>query len=447
VKQRLKDRPPIVYGALALAALSLAWSAYSITGLMDSGPYGLTVAVAGDIGWVTVLWAEAHGVTIGGHRWPSVLAGWLIAIGVGVLLAIHGAAAPEHATAQAIAGPFVVAVGKLVWLFALAALRDPAALTPEQQAEIDAVIRDSEYKARLRHARADGEIAGIKAQARTTLARDEADFEITLERMQKRAELARRTPLALPPGPSASTFDGVAEQTIEVAQEARPAAPVEPPRKRQPPTAPAGSDGEVVEDVASLFCSAHAPVVYFLRNGTRLKIGTSQSLRRRITSLSLRREDVIRVEHGDQQYERSLHRRFADLRVDETEWFELRGALAEYLGLLSENSVSGQPDMEADTTPDTSGQPDAEPDIVSGQAAPAPTPEPATSTDTHPDSPDPLSVIATAASGPADLVKALAAHGVPVGDLVSEAVRLRPDMVADSIRRTAKRLEGTGFYP
>jgi len=219
MKQRLKDRPPIVYGALALAALSLAWSAYSITGLMDSGPYGLTVAVAGDIGWVTVLWAEAHGVTIGGYRWPAVLAGWLIAIGVGVLLAIHGAAATEHATAQAIAGPFVVAVGKLVWLFALAALRDPAALTPEQQAEIDAVIRDSEYKARLRHARADGEIAGIKAEARTTLARDEADFEITLERMQKRAELARRTPLALPPGPPASTFDGVAEQTIEVVGE------------------------------------------------------------------------------------------------------------------------------------------------------------------------------------------------------------------------------------
>jgi hypothetical protein len=219
MKQRLKDRPPIVYGALALAALSLAWSAYSITGLMDSGPYGLTVAVAGDIGWVTVLWAEAHGVTIGGHRWPAVLAGWLIAVGVGVLLAIHGAAATEHAAAQAIAGPFVVAVGKLVWLFALAALRDPAALTPEQQAEIDAVIRDSEYKARLRHARADGEIAGIKAEARTTLARDEADFEITLERMQKRAELARRTPLALPPGPSASTFDGVAEQTIEVVGE------------------------------------------------------------------------------------------------------------------------------------------------------------------------------------------------------------------------------------
>jgi hypothetical protein len=65
----------------------------------------------------------------------------------------------------------------------------------------------------------------------------------------------------------------------------------------------------------------------------------------------------------------------------------------------------------------------------------------------RPDSPDPLSAIASAASGPADLVKALAAHGVPVSALVSEAVRLRPDMVADSIRRTVKRISGTGFYP
>ena len=43
------------------------------------------------------------------------------------------------------------------------------------------------------------------------------------------------------------------------------------------------------------------------------------------------------------------------------------------------------------------------------------------------------------------LVRALAAHGVPSELLVSEAVRLRPDMVADSIRRTAKRL-GEGPY-
>jgi hypothetical protein len=227
VKTRLnKDWPPIIYGAGALAALSLAWSAYSITGLMDSGPYGLTVAVAGDIGWVTVLWAEAHGIPIAGRTWPAAAAGWLIAIGVGVLLAVHGAAASEHAMAQAIAGPFVVAVGKLVWLFALAALKDPAALTAEQEAEIHAVMRDSEHAARLHGAQlsgieraADAEIARIRAEARTVLARDDADFEISLERVRKRGEIERRTPLALTSGTPQASSDRGAEQTIEVAGE------------------------------------------------------------------------------------------------------------------------------------------------------------------------------------------------------------------------------------
>ena len=322
-RPRIKARPPIVYGAVILAALSLAWSAYSITDLMDSGPYGLTVAIAGDIGWVTVLWAEAHSVTIAGRTWPAVAAGWLIAVGVGVLLAVHGGAADEHATAQAIAGPFVVGVGKLVWLFALAALHDPAALTPEQEAEIHSVMRDSEYEARLHGAEierieraADTEVARIKAEARTVLARDDVNFEVSLTRVRKRDEIARRTPLAITAAPAQPSFDRVAEQAIEVAQ------------------------------------------------------------------------DI----------------------------------------------PSGRPDGEADTRMGMSGQTDA----ASGHEAP-------TSTDSRPDSPDPLSEIAKAASGPSDLVRSLAAHGVPKDALVSEAVRLRPDMVADSIRRTAKRL-GEGPY-
>ena len=111
----------------------------------------------------------------------------------------------------------------------------------------------------------------------------------------------------------------------------------------------------------------------------------------------------------------------------------------------AEDAPSGHPDTDADTPPDTSGHPDNEPDTASGQDEPEPDSTPLTSPDTRPDSPDPLSVLAEAASGPSDLVRALAAHGVPKDELVSEAVRLRPDMVADSIRRTAKRL-GEGPY-
>jgi hypothetical protein len=203
---RLPSAPPILYGAYALAGLSLLWSGYAITDLMDSGRFGLSVAIAGDIGWITVLWAEHRGITarIRDKVIDPEIVGWVIALGVAALLVLHGR--EEGSTAQTVAGPFVVLIGKAVWAFALPALRDPAALRPEQEAEIHDVIRDSEYKARLHHARREGEqraaaaaIERIEQEARITAARDRADFQITLDRLEMRAEIERKTPIAIAP--------------------------------------------------------------------------------------------------------------------------------------------------------------------------------------------------------------------------------------------------------
>ncbi|MBC2903166.1 hypothetical protein [Streptomyces cupreus] len=199
-----QDTPRIVQGARLLAALSVIWSGYAITDLMHSGPWGLTVAIAGDIGWITVLWAEANRVRIAGRTWPAAAAGWLIATGVGGLLAVHGAQGPDGSWAKAMAGVLVITVSKVVWLFALAATVDPSALTPEQEQEINSVRREAEFIARLQRARSDGEIARIEEEARAVLARDEADFQIVLERIRKRAEIDRRTPLAFTASTSAT---------------------------------------------------------------------------------------------------------------------------------------------------------------------------------------------------------------------------------------------------
>jgi hypothetical protein len=196
VKTPTPDRPPILYGAGLLAVLSLIWSGYAITDLMHSGKFGLSVAIAGDIGWITVLWAQARGITIAGRRWAAPVAGWLIAVGVAVLLVFHGL--DVGGRAQAIAGPFVVLVGKIVWEFALEAMKDPTAPTVEQLAELHAVMRDSTHEAGMLDARAQAQIARIRAEASVTLARDETDFEIGLERLEKQSELYRRTPIALP---------------------------------------------------------------------------------------------------------------------------------------------------------------------------------------------------------------------------------------------------------
>ncbi len=245
MKRPALDRPPILYGAYALAGLSLIWSGYAITDLMHSGRFGLSVAIAGDIGWITVLWAEYRGITITirSRAYSAAPAGWAIALGVAALLVLHGH--DEHSTAQMVAGPFVVLVGKLVWVFALAALRDPAALTAEQEAEIASVMRDSAYEARLHAARldhvdraADAEIARIRAEARITLARDDADAEIRLERIDKARAIERRTPLAIEPTP--------AEQPREQIVTAAPA----PRREPAPTSAIADRDQPSIADLA-----------------------------------------------------------------------------------------------------------------------------------------------------------------------------------------------------
>jgi hypothetical protein len=222
--------PRIVQGARVLAALSVVWSGYAISDLMNSGPWGITVAVAGDIGWITVLWAEANRVRIAGRTWPATVAGWLIAAGVGTLLAIHGASGADGSGAKAAAGVLVIAVSKIVWLFALAADRNPAALTDEQETALADARRDQAYDAELNAITLDGieqdaeaRITRIRAEGRVTLAQDEVDFEVRLERHRMAGEIERKTPLALtmygrdalPPVEQTNNFEAVAEHDRE----------------------------------------------------------------------------------------------------------------------------------------------------------------------------------------------------------------------------------------
>lgn len=233
----LRRVPPIMYGAYFLAAMSLAWSAYAITDVMHSGPFGLSVAVAGDIGWITIMWAEQK--SRGGRA--VIAAGWVIASGVAGLLVVHGI--DERSVAQSIAGPFVVLVGKTVGTVAIAVTRDPAALRPEHETEINDVIREGERTARLNEAQrrneqlaADAFIARIEQQARITAARDEADFRITLSRLDKHAEIERKTPLtlsqmrpqALPAHPPETPLSSPVQDP-----EPTPLSPAEPPASAQ----------------------------------------------------------------------------------------------------------------------------------------------------------------------------------------------------------------------
>lgn len=77
--------------------------------------------------------------------------------------------------------------------------------------------------------------------------------------------------------------------------------------------------------------SKHTPLVYFIRNGNRMKIGTTTELKRRIRTLALRPENVALLFEGDQRRERAYHKQFAEQRIGNTEWFAYEGALADYV--------------------------------------------------------------------------------------------------------------------
>jgi len=65
--------------------------------------------------------------------------------------------------------------------------------------------------------------------------------------------------------------------------------------------------------------SVHDPLVYFIRNGTRIKIGWTTNLKARLSSLALPATAVALTVAGGPEQEAILHQRFARARV---EWFE-----------------------------------------------------------------------------------------------------------------------------
>lgn len=89
-------------------------------------------------------------------------------------------------------------------------------------------------------------------------------------------------------------------------------------------------------DVSSLLSAGgHEPVVYFIRHGERIKIGTTRNLRGRIAALSLRAEDALLALKGDEAFEGTLHTHFAHLRDGDTEWFEAAPELRRYADTMN----------------------------------------------------------------------------------------------------------------
>ncbi|WP_344790121.1 GIY-YIG nuclease family protein [Gryllotalpicola daejeonensis] len=73
-------------------------------------------------------------------------------------------------------------------------------------------------------------------------------------------------------------------------------------------------------------------VVYYIRFGDRMKIGTTSNLRQRMAKLW--HEDLVALERGGRARERARHAQFARARLGTSEWFELAPELVAHTEVL-----------------------------------------------------------------------------------------------------------------
>ena len=196
--------------ALVFTAVSLCWTGWSIADLIESGAWVILAAVSVDGLWGVVQYLSYKRI---GGRVIEVVE-WVTLIVACSLLAWHGWTITP---AAAFAGALPPIVAKISWVgdIRLRLLRsyDPTALTVEQEAEINDVIRDSEYQARLKAAEIEREaaedIAAIRAKGKVDMERLEVDFEVGIKEITTRADLRRRTPVTLNrPGCRSGTRSG-----------------------------------------------------------------------------------------------------------------------------------------------------------------------------------------------------------------------------------------------
>lgn len=113
-------------------------------------------------------------------------------VAVAVFLAWHGAS--RDSVPMAVVGPFLPLGAKVIWMLALADMRDPAALTDDEQLalakmERGLVFEQAQHEMKMRRLAMEGDFL---------LAKVGVDFDIELARQEKSAELWRRRPIELP---------------------------------------------------------------------------------------------------------------------------------------------------------------------------------------------------------------------------------------------------------
>lgn len=168
---------PLLVFACILSLASLGWTTYSLLDLMKAGPIGLTVAATADVIWSAVIYCEYQGI---GNKWFVKITGWITVLIVGGFIGWHGVVANN--TEMAVAGPFLTIGTKIVWEFALLALRDP--------------VREKKEESRREIALLDADTEDIMARAKAQIRKENAEKLAEHERVLAEKQQAHELKMA-----------------------------------------------------------------------------------------------------------------------------------------------------------------------------------------------------------------------------------------------------------
>lgn len=186
---------PLLYPAVFLSLASLAWTTWSLVDLLGTGWIALTAAAGADIVWGAVIIAEARGLRVAGRSWIVPAVGWATLLIVVAFLALHGI--EKSSLALAAVGPFLPLGAKVIWVLALADMRDPASLTHDELrslAEMERRMAFEEQQHRI-------EMRRRTMHAELVMRDVSTDFDIEVMRQDRARELNRMRPLELTAAP------------------------------------------------------------------------------------------------------------------------------------------------------------------------------------------------------------------------------------------------------
>jgi hypothetical protein len=370
-----------------VVAGAVVWSTVAIGSLLSTvAPPWTAYLVAGvfDLAWITALTLEWLSRYDDARADAPRRAGWLSLAVSMALIALHGY--QQGHLIAGLCGSLVAAVSKSMWHLVMK--HSSTELDPDTRGWLD------------------------KERSKITAQLARADAQRGLLRTTSRTDRLR---LALESGQGSDSRVSDPEQSPWSIYRARIL-----PDGSPVPTGllPDGTPVPVPRE------GPHPPVVYFLRDGHRMKIGATVNIPQRTSYMRYSPDDVMLTLAGGHAYERAVHDRFAAYRipvlhtpsnpdfygtnVPSTEWFEFTGELRDFVWEHCPDMLVPDPGVSPDWTPDSGPRPDLSPESI------------------------PVSI---RKSIKALVLERLDAGMTDPGLIVGDIVRERPDVKQDSVRR------------